>query len=159
MCGYHQAMRHLRQTLALSALSLALLAGCGGGSKEDFQRDVVAARNRTDAALKQVTRAKSIDDLLKRLRIAATEVRAAATDVREADAPDDLAGEAEGLEEALRTLSDELVATVNTFADAPEAIANARGFSFDAWNTVQDRLADLREGGIDVRPLERLQAG
>jgi hypothetical protein len=136
------------------ALSIFLLAGCGGGSKEDFQKDMVAARNRTDAALAQVTGAKSIDDLLKRMRIAATEIRAAATDVHHADAPDGLADEEEGLEQALHALSDEIVSTVNTFVDNPEAIASARGFNFEAWNTVQARLGDLRRAGIKVPPLK-----
>jgi hypothetical protein len=139
-------------------LSVLLLTGCGGGSKEDFQQDMVAARNRTDAALAQVTGAKSVDDLLKRMRIAATEVRSAATDVQDADAPNGLADEADGLEQALRALSDEIVKTVNTFVDAPEAIANARGFNFEAWNTVQARLADLRRAGVEVPPLETHKA-
>jgi hypothetical protein len=139
-------------------LVLTLLTGCGGSSKEDFQTDVVAARNRTDAALTQIVRAKSLDDLLERMRIAATEIRGAATDVQDADAPDGLADETEGLEAALRTLSDELVATVGTFEENQEAISLAAGLSFEAWNTVQDRLADLREQGIAVDPLERRQA-
>ena len=146
-----------RTNLLCSLLSVAVLAGCGGGSEEDFERDVVAARDRTNAALTQVTRAKSIDDLLKRLRIAATEIRSAATDVQEADAPEDLGDEEQALEEALRALSDEIVGVVDTFAENQEIIATAGGFSFAAWDTVQARFADLRERGIDVRPLERLE--
>ena len=140
------------------ALSLVLLAGCGGGSKEDFQGDMIAARDRTDAALTQVVRAKSLDDLLKRLRIAATEIRAAATDVQEADAPDGLADEADGLQEALHQLSDDIVGTVDTFEENQEAISLASGLSFEAWDTVQARLADLRKAGINTPPLERRQA-
>ena len=143
-----------RTALALAFLSLTLLAGCGG-SEEDFERDMVAARDRTDAALTQVTRAQSVDDLLERLRIAAAEIRGAATDAREADAPDGLGDEEQALEEALRALSDEIFQTVNTFTDAPEAIAMARGFDFQAWYLVQDRLADLRRAGVEVPPLER----
>lgn len=151
-------MRRTRLVGSLLALSVVVLPGCGGGSEDDFERDVVAARDRADAALTQVTRAKSIDDLLERLRIAATEIRGAATDVREADAPDELADEEEGLEEALRTLSDEIVGVVDTFLENQEAIANAQGFNFAAWDTVQARLGDLRKEGIDVPPLERLRA-
>jgi hypothetical protein len=140
------------------ALGVALLAGCGGGSKEDFQQDMVAARNRTDAALTQVVRAKSLDDLLKRMRIAAIEIRAASTDVQEANPPDGLADEADGLQEALHQLSDDIVGTVDTFSQNREAISLAAGLSFESWNTVQARLADLRKAGIDVPPLERRQA-
>ncbi|MBA2383938.1 MAG: hypothetical protein H0V68_04655, partial [Actinobacteria bacterium] len=67
------------------------------------------------------------------------------------------ADEEQGLEEALRTLSDEIVGVVETFTENQEAIANAQGFNFAAWETVQARLADLRQEGIEVRPLERLQ--
>ena len=139
------------------ALSTLLLAGCGGGSKEDFQSDMVAARDRTDAALTQIVRAKSLDDLLKRMRIAATEIRAASTDVRESDAPEGLADEADGLQEALHQLSDDIVGTVDTFSQNQEAIAFASGLSFESWDTVQARLAALRKAGIEVPPLERRQ--
>ena len=149
-------MRH--RAAILLTLAVAVLPGCGGGSEEDFERDVVAARDRTDAALQQVARAKSLDDLLKRMRIAATEIRAAATDVQEADAPEGLAEEEEGLEEALRALSDEIVGVVDTVGQNLEPIALAGGFNFDAWDAVQERLGDLRREGIEVRPLERIRA-
>ena len=85
------------------------------------------------------------------MRIAATEIRGAATDVQDADAPDGLADEAEGLEEALRTLSDELVATRRHVRGRTRRRSRWRaGLSFEAWNTVQDRLADMREQGIAV---------
>ena len=143
-----------RIALALALLSPTLLAGCGG-SEEDFERDLVEARDRTDAAMMQVTRAQSIDDLFERLRIAAAEIRGAASDVREADAPDDLGDEEKALEDALRALSDEIFQTVNTFTENPEMIASARGFDFQAWYQVQDRLADLRREGIEVPALQR----
>ena len=111
---------------------------------------MVAARNRTDAALTQIVRAKSLDDLLKRMRIAATEIRAASTDVEEAEAPEGLADEADGLQEALHQLSDDIVGTVDTFSENQEAICLAGGLSFEAWDAVQERLANLRKAGIDV---------
>lgn len=156
-CGYDATVRRLGLSIALSALFAAVVAGCGG-SEQDFEADIVAARDRAQAGLTQVTAAESFDDLLERLRTAATEVRGAATDVREADAPDDLADEEEALEDALRALSDELAATANTFEESPETFSFARGFDFQAWNLVQDRLADLRRAGIEVPPLERKAA-
>src|SRR5215203_5678526 len=123
-------MRRACSFFAFAALAVTLLAACGGGSEEDFQTDVVAARNRTDAALEQIVRAKSIDDLLERMRIAATEIRGTATDVRDADAPDGMADDADALEQALRALSDEIVGTVTTFEQNPEAVAMASGFDF-----------------------------
>jgi hypothetical protein len=145
--------------VAVLGTVVALLAGCGGGSEEDFQQDVVAARNRTDAALAQVTAAKSLDDFLKRLRIAATEVRAASADVRKADPPDDVVAQADELETSLHDLSDELVGLVDTFETAPEAIGSARGFNFETWDDVQASLTALRRAGIEVAPLQRHQAG
>jgi hypothetical protein len=144
-----------RRLLPVALLgAVALLAGCGG-SEDDFQQDVVSARNRTDAALAQVTAAKSLDDFLKRLRIAATEVRAASADVREADPPEDLVDEADSLEMSLHDLSDELVGLVDSFEVAPETLGSASGFNFETWNDVQASLTALRRAGIEVALLQR----
>jgi len=134
-----------------------LTAGCGGGgaSKEEFQVDVVTARDRVDSALQQVTNASSVDDLLARLRIAAAEVRSAATDVAEAKAPEGLVDERRNLANTLRAFSDELVATVTTLETLDGAAAATRGFDFRNWTKTQARLAELRKAGIQVRPLEK----
>ena len=153
------ARMRLRALLpALLAVAVLLLAGCGGGSEEDFQTDVVAARNRTDAALTQLVAAKSMDDFLKRAKIAATEIRGAASDVHDADAPDQLGDETDALESALRELSDDLVNLVDSYEVAPETFANASGFNFESWDKVQKQLTALRKAGIAVPPLERLKA-
>ena len=99
------AVRGRTSPLLLLALAAALLAGCGGGaSKEDFEQDVVAARNDADAGLKQVVQATSVDDLLARMKIAAVEVRRAASDVRQADAPGDLEDERDQIADDLLAL-------------------------------------------------------
>lgn len=143
---------------ALAALALALLAsGCGGGgaSKEEFQVEIVAARDRVDSGLEQVTNASSVDDLLARLRIAAAELRSAATDVAEADAPDDLEDERRKLENTLRAFSQELVATVTTLETLEGAAAETKGLDFANWTKTQKVLAELRKAGVQVRDLER----
>ena len=141
----------------LAALALALLAGgCGGGaSQEDFQVEVVAARDRVDSALEQVTHASSVDDLLARLRIAAAEVRSAATDVSEAEAPGELEDERRKLENTLRAFSQELVATVTTLEALEGGAAATRGLDFENWTKTQAVLAELRKAGVQVRALER----
>jgi hypothetical protein len=147
-----------RRLAALAALGLALLVGgCGGGgaSKEEFQADMVAARDRVDEGLAQVTNATSVEDLLARLRIAAAEVRSAAQDVNEADAPDDLDDEQRALTNTLRAFSEEIVSTVTTLETLKGAAAETRGLDFDGWNAVQARLAALRKAGIQVPALER----
>lgn len=142
---------------ALAALALALLAGgCGGGaSKEDFQVEIVAARDRVDSALEQVTHASSVDDLLARLRIAAAELRSAATDVAEADAPGELEDTKQKLATTLRAFSEELVGTVTTLEEFEGAAAETKGFDFENWTKTQAVLAELRKAGVQVRALER----
>lgn len=145
-------------TLAVTAaLALALLAGgCGGGaSKEQFQADMVAARDRVDDALEQVTHASSVEDLFARLRIAAAEVRSAATDVGEAEAPDGLGDEKRALASTLREFSAEITSTVDTLEELEGAAAETRGFDFAGWTETQTRLAALRKAGIQVPALER----
>ena len=140
-----------------AVLAVALLAGgCGGSaSKEDFQTDIVAARDRVDDALEQVTHASSVDDLFARLRIAAAEVRSAATDVAEADAPDGLDDEERALATTLRDFSAEITSTVDTLEELEGAAAETRGLDFAGWTKTQARLADLRKAGIQVPALER----
>ena len=141
----------------LLAAAVALLAGCGGSgaSKEDFQAEMVSARDRVDSGLEQVTNATSVEDLLARLRIAAAEVRSAAQDVNDAEAPDGLGDEKNHFETTLRTFSDEIVATVTTLESLEGAAAETQGLDFKGWNDVQKRLIELREQGIKVPPLER----
>ena len=147
----------LRKLAVPAVLALPLLAGgCGGGaSKEEFEVDMVAARDRVDDALNQVTNASSVDDLFARLRIAAAEVRSAATDVAEADAPDGLADEEWELANTLRAFSEEIVATVATLEELEGAAAETRGLDFDGWTATQARLAELRKAGIEVPALEK----
>jgi hypothetical protein len=146
------------RTVALSAvLALALVAGgCGGGaSKEEFQADMVAARDRVDDALEQVTHASSVEDLFARMRIAAAEIRSAATDVAEADAPDGLGDEERALANTLREFSAEITSTVDTLEELEGAAAETRGLDFAGWTETQTRLAALRKAGIQVPALER----
>ena len=135
---------------------LALLAGCGGGaSKEDFQQDVVAARNDADAGLRQVVQATSAEDLLARLKIAAVEVRGAASDVRQSEAPGELEPERDQLANDMLALSDEIIDTVETLESFPDQANATRALNFEQWNAVQASLAALRREGVDVPALGR----
>jgi hypothetical protein len=149
----------MRQVLALFPvlLSAILLAGCGGdgASKEDFAQDVIAARNDTDAGLSQIVEATSLEDLLERMKSAAVQIRGAATDVREASAPDDLEEERDLLAERLLALSDEIISTVETFEAFPDQAQATRALNFEQWDNVQASLASLRSEGIDVPALGR----
>ena len=148
----------LRPLPVILTLVLALLiAGCGGSepSKEDFGVVMVTARNDTDAGLAQIVQASSWDDLLARMKVAAVEVRGAATNVRKADAPAALEDERDLLAERLIALSDEIISTVETFESFPEESQRATALNFEQWNTVQASLASLRREGIKVKALER----
>jgi hypothetical protein len=147
----------LRRLPVLLALLLTLLvSGCGGSdaSKEDFGSAMVTARNDTDAGLAQIVLADSWEDLLERMKVAAVEVRGAASDVRTADAPEELEDERDLLAERLIALSDEIISTVETFESFPEAQSTS-ALNFEQWNTVQASLASLRREGIKVKALER----
>ena len=145
----------MRRALVVLGL-VALLAGCGGEpSKEEFEADMVAARDRVDEALEQVTNATSVDDLLARLRIAAAEVRSAATDVSEAEAPEDLQDEERALATTLLEFSSEITATVQTLEELEGAAAETKGLDFDGWVETQKRLEALRKAGVRVPKLER----
>ena len=115
---------------------------------------MVSARDETDAGLAQIVLADSWEDLLERMKVAAVEVRGAATDVRTADAPEDLEDERDLLAERLVALSDEIISTVETFESFPEAQSTS-ALNFEQWNTVQASLATLRREGIKVKALER----
>jgi hypothetical protein len=138
------------------SVAVLFLVGCGGGaSEEDFQQDVVDARDRVDAGLEQVTTAGDFDELLDRLEIAAVETRKAATDLGKAEAPGSLRDDKGELTDALRALSEEIVGTVETFDSLGPNVPITRGINFEAWDVVQAELADLRTAGIEVRPLGR----
>lgn len=147
----------LRPVAIAIAVLVAVLAGCAGDepTKQDLRRDVLAARNDADAGLAQVVLATSVEDLLARMRIAASEVRGASTDVREADAPEELEDERDALADRLLALSVEIVATVETLESFPDQAANTSALSFDEWDRVQRALTRLRIQGVDVPPLER----
>lgn len=144
-----------RLSTVAAIVACLLLAGCGGASREEFAADVVAARNDADAGLKQVVQATSAEDLLARLRIAAVEIRRAASDVRKADAPGDLEAERDQLADDLLALSDEIIGTVETFESFPDQAQSTRALNFEQWNAVQASLAALRREGIEVPALGR----
>jgi hypothetical protein len=144
--------------ISCAVLVLGFVAGgCGDSevSQADFQADVVAARNDADAGLEQIVQATSVDDLLERMRLAAIDVRGAASDVREAGAPAELEDERDALAARLLALSDEIIATVETLEAFPEQAQNTNALNFAQWNAVQAELKKLRRQGIEVPPLER----
>jgi hypothetical protein len=145
--------------LAGAALALVLLvgAGCAGGDGEDFDTEVRESRDRVDDALAQVTDATSFEDLLRRLRLGASDVRGAADELGEEDAPEELETEAQELVEAYTALSSEMTATATALNDVVEegSSSEIEGINFDNWTRVQRALAAFRREGVRVEPLNR----
>jgi outer membrane murein-binding lipoprotein Lpp len=149
----------LRRIAPLFAVVLAALAasGCGGGpSEEEFASQVRDSRDRTDAALQNITTAEDWDQLLLRIRAASDQIGSAAEDLDEVGAPDEYEDEARELVTSLRGLSEEVGNTATaleeepTFQDQP---VSALEFAF--WDRTQEALASLRTLGIDVPELGR----
>ena len=150
-------MRRMRPAVILAFVLLLSVAGagCGGDSKEEFEQAVIAARDRTDGALAQVTQPTSAEDLVARLRIARDEVATASAEVGTAEAPDSLVDERRRLAASLSALSSELDGTADTLETIGGGAASIRTLDFPAWNRVQDTLTALRSEGVEVEPLRR----
>ena len=145
-------------SIVMTLLAMLLLAGCGGeseASKADFTKAMVSARNEADSGLEQIVYATSWEDLMARMKVAAVDVRGAASEVRKADAPSGLKDERDLLATRLVALSDEIISTVETFEAFPTQAQATRALNFEEWNTVQASLASLRREGVKVRALER----
>lgn len=142
-----------------AGVAAVALAGCalGGASTEDFEADVREARDRVDSALASVTRAESLEDLFDRMDDAARAVDAAAEDLDDARAPDELEDEADELVDAFHQLSVDLEATADTIRqpEFADVLPGTRGLSFESWTKANRVLGELREQGIDVQPLAR----
>lgn len=146
-----------RLTALALALGLALAAaGCGGGpTREDFEAQVQDTRDRTDAALAEVTTAETFDELLGNLTTAGNRTEEAADDLDELGAPDEYEDQAGELVDGLRALAEELRATAAALEDMQLQNSPISGLEFENWNRVQDVLRELQQRGLDVQPLER----
>jgi hypothetical protein len=145
---------------AVAALGLVLLLGvgcAGGGGGDDFETEVRETRDRVDDAMAQIGDATSFEDLLRRLRLGASEVRGASDELGEEDAPDELGTETEELVDACVALSGEMAATATALEDVtPEGSSSAiQGINFRNWNRVQRALTAFRREGVAVDPLNR----
>jgi hypothetical protein len=148
--------RPLGILLALAAA--ALLAGCAGDdNKEQFEREVVSARDTTDSSFAYIKRPESTEDLIRRLRTSGERIQRASGSLAETDAPGDLADERTRLVVAMRAMSKEMTGAANSI----ELVHGSESTSglpvetlvFDTWDGVQNVLTELREAGIDVQPL------
>lgn len=144
-------------TVALLASLVA--AGCGGSSppsRSDYQATVVSTRDRVDAALANIPRARSVEDFLERMIRAADAIERAADDLDDAGAAAGFDDETEQLVGALQQLSTDIEATAEQ-AQVPgyEGILAGKGLSWPSWDEVNATLGTLRKQGIRVEPVAR----
>ena len=152
-----QLVRTPARAAAILALAALLVAGCGGddGDMDAFEQEVIAARDTVDSSFAYIKRPESTEDLIRRLRTSRDRVRRASTAVGEADAPSDLEDEGRRLSVGLRQMSQEMEAVANSI----ELVHNGSPTTpvetvvFETWDTVQNSLTDLRDEGVEVRPL------
>jgi len=142
-------------------VSVAVLAfGCGENgesSVQEFERSIVATRDRVDFALARITRAQSRDELLVRMDEAADAIDDAAGDLEGVDTPRDYESEAGKLVDSLSQLAFDVQATADQIRQPGfgELLTGTRGFSFESWDKVNLALAGLMGKGIEVTLLER----
>jgi hypothetical protein len=141
----------------LAALLVAAAAGCGGGgtaSPADYADAVVLNRDRVDFALARITRAQSVDELLKRMEEASVVIDKAAGDLEGKGAPEEYQPEANNLVKQMRQLSVDIEDTAEQ-AQQPgfEGLItdpHLQGLSFDSWTKMNKALAGLAGKGINV---------
>ena len=153
-------MRVVSTPLRAAAIALALVglvAGCGGGgddTKDAFEAKVVDARNAADSSFAFITRPKSTEDLVERLRTSRDKIANASGSIATAEAPQELADEQSRLARALSEMSKEMEAAANSIqlvidGQSP-GVGPVETLVFDTWDSVQAVLNDLRAAGIDV---------
>ena len=140
----------------VTAVGLAVVAN-DPPTQADYQTAVTSARNRTDAALQWVTKSQSSDELIARLEDAAIVVDRAADDLDEAGTLEPYEETNKKLVAALHELSTDLEGTAAQMQqpEFTDLFQTTRGLSFESWTKVNARLADLRDEGIAVPPLDR----
>lgn len=135
-----------------------LAAGCSfGESGEEFEQEVVSARDTADSSFAYIKRPESTEDLVRRLRTSRDRIRRVSGSLADADAPDELTDERERLVTALQAMSKEM----DGFANSIELVIEGQDTSqapvetlvFDSWDQVQNVLTELRGEGVDVQPL------
>jgi len=142
-------------------VSVATLAfGCGDSSMpsvQEFERSIVATRDRVDFALARITRAESRDELLGRMDEAADTIDDAAGDLEGAGTPKAYEGEVGMLVDSLRQLAFDVQATADQIRQPgfDDLLVGTRGLSFESWDAVNLALAGLMGKGIEVALLER----
>jgi hypothetical protein len=144
----------------LGIVVAAVLAGSGcsfGEGGDDFEQEVVSARDTADSSFAYIKRPQSTEDLVRRLRTSRDRLERVSGSLAETEAPDELTDERERLVTALEAMAKEM----DGFANSIELVIQGREqgappvetLVFDSWDQVQNVLTELRGEGVDVQPL------
>ena len=148
-----------RLSVVLVVAGALLLSGCGGGEPTvaGYEQNVVAARDRTDYALARITRAQSLDEMLKRMDEAEVVIARSADELEDDGAPESYTDENEKLVTSLRALANDVGLTADQVRIPGQEgfLSGARGLSFENWDKVNLALATLIGEGFDVQLLGR----
>jgi hypothetical protein len=148
------------RVLAAGILVLAAIfaAGCSfGDGGEEFEQEVISARDTADSSFSYIKRPESSEDLVRRLRTSRDRLERVSGSLAETEAPEELTDEQERLVTALEAMSKEM----DGFANSIELVIEGQDTSqapvetlvFDSWDQVQNVLTELRGEGVDVQPL------
>ena len=159
--GYSES--HMRRPipLILAVTAVTIAAGCSGSgteSRADFEQNVATARDQVDAALAHITDNPSgKDELLDRMDESAANIDRTAAELDSREAPEGLDDERVRLVKAFRQLAVDLSQTAEQIRqpDFGGLLEGTQGLSFQSWVDANDVLRQLREQGLDVRPLGR----
>ena len=134
-------------------------AGCsfGGGGSEEFEQEVISARDTADSSFAYIKRPESTEDLVRRLRTSRDRLQRVSGSLSETEAPEELMDERERLVTALAAMSKEMDGFANSIElvieGQNEGGAPVETLVFDSWDQVQNVLTELRGEGVDVQPL------
>ena len=145
---------------AALAAGAFVLAGCGGTkviSKQEYTDSVVAARDRVDFALAQITVGSGdLEDLIERMETAADRIDDAADDFDSSGSADGFDDETEQLVDAFHQLAAGLAGTAHdaSVEGMEDLLTGTNALQFPGWTKANRVLASLDEQGIAVEPID-----
>jgi hypothetical protein len=145
--------------MAAMAAGVFVLAGCGSSdalSKQEYAEAVVAARDRVDFALAQITVGSGdVEDLIERMETAADRIDEAADDFDSGGSADGFADETEELVDAFHQLAAGLAGTAHdaSVEGMEDLLSGTNALQFPGWTKANRVLASLDEQGITVEPI------
>jgi uncharacterized phage infection (PIP) family protein YhgE len=136
-----------------------VLAGCGDTkviSQQEYTDSVVAARDRVDFALAQITVGSGdLEDLIERMETAADRIDDAADDFDSGGSANGFGDETEELVDAFHQLAAGLAGTAHdaSVEGMEDLLTGTNALQFPGWTKANRVLASLDEQGVSVEPI------